>query len=72
MAWVNEDGDCSEFEVSVTVIETVYELFVEMFVETEVIVIDMMVLKLRTMETVVEAMVVMMDMDIEVVMETVA
>jgi hypothetical protein len=54
------------------VIETVYELFVEMFVETEVIVIDMMVLKLRTMETVVEAMVVMMDMDIEVVMETVA
>jgi hypothetical protein len=33
------------------VIKTVDKLFVEMFVETEVMVIDMVVLKLRTMET---------------------
>jgi hypothetical protein len=56
----------------IMLIEIVDDLFVEMFVETDAIMIDMMVLKLRMMETVVEAMVVMMDMDIEVVMETVA
>jgi hypothetical protein len=56
------------------VIETVDELFVEMFVETEVMVIDMVVVKLRTMETVVGPMVIMMgiDVDIEEVMETVS
>ena len=56
------------------VIKTVDKLFVEMFVETEVMVIDMVVLKLRTMETLVEAMVIMigMDVDIEKVMETVS
>jgi hypothetical protein len=63
-------------------IETVHELFVEMFVETNAIMIGMVVLKLRTMETLVEAMVVMMDIDmdididididIEVIMETAA
>jgi hypothetical protein len=60
----------------IMLIETVDELFVEMFVETNAIMIGMVVLKLRTMETLVEAMVVMMDididMDIEVVMETAA
>jgi hypothetical protein len=45
----------------IMLIGTVDDFFVEMLVETDVIMIDMMVLKLRTMETVVEAMVVMMD-----------
>jgi hypothetical protein len=56
------------------VIKTVDKLFVELFVETEVMVIDVAVLKLRTVETLVEAMVIMigMDMDIEKVMETVS
>jgi hypothetical protein len=62
----------------IMLIETVDELFVEMFVETNAIMIGMVVLKLRTMETLVEAMVVMMDIDmdididIEVIMETAA
>jgi hypothetical protein len=56
------------------VIKTVDKLVVEMFVETEVMVFDMVVLKLRTMETLVEAMVILMDMDmdIEKVVETVS